>query len=126
MNDKVEILLKKRYTELEMLGISPQLYFVSCKYINKIARVVIDENDNVFVFETKKNNRKRNNFITTQTISNQLANVLGVNKLLTNLIVNEWLRDSIITFNMKKDISKYWEYLNLPTEFSVVSDDFNF
>jgi len=125
--DEINAIIKKRNIDLEMLGVAPQLYYTACKYIDRVAKVVVKEGD-VYVFSVNgavKKNTHKNAYITSKQISDNISKVLGINNQLSSLIINEWLRDRVIEYNMGKDINRFWGYLATPSEV-VETDEYNF
>jgi len=123
-SDCINILIKKRNIELECLGISPKLYYLVCKFIDRHVRVTIKDNS-VFVFRQNIDNNKEK-YITAKVISDDIKEAFGVNSSEALLIVNEWLRDSVINLRMSADVTKNWEFISLPKEYIELDDDFNF
>lgn len=121
-NECVKILQKKRNIELESLGIDPQLYGSVIKLINRTTQITIVK-ERIIVSSIIEGKTSK---VSMGTISKDVSSVYGISERLTQLIINEWLRESVIMVNMSKDIINNWEFISLENNFKEKTDNYNF
>lgn len=124
-DESKNILKRKKYAELELLGIEPVLYFTSIKYINKLVNIKI-KGDDISILSVALDKNNKHTFITTKTILSDLTKLFGIKQNMASLIINEWLRDTIINNKMKENITEYWDFITLSDEFEEIDEEYNF
>jgi hypothetical protein len=128
------ILIKKRYVELECLGIPAQLYYKAVQLIERHVYVVIKENK-FLIF--KKNDfdlhdghdKSKSKYYDADKIVELLNETFGLGKTLAFTMYSEWLREKVIYCKMTENSTKYWDFLCLPmeyTDFEGKDNDYNF
>ena len=122
----IKILQKKRNLELECLGIEPVLYGNVCRFINRTAQVVIKDGAIKILDTNPEREAMRRKFVSINGLSTEIEKTYGIKRRLTQLMINEWLRESVILVNMGKDISNNWEFITFENNFKEKTDNYNF
>lgn len=125
------ILIRKRYVELECLGISVPLYYKAIKLIERHVYVVIKDLK-IFIF--KKNDlglhgdEAKGKYFDQAQITQLLVETFGLDGVTAFNIYNEWIREKVIHCKMTQDVNKYWDFLCLPATYKDIDrpDDYNF
>ena len=99
------LLIKKRYAELECIGIDPVLYFNVVKYLNRcLSFSVKDGIEQIY---------QKSKHMYIEDIGTLIMDIFGVDDEYTSLIIVEWKRDRLIYHNMMEKQTKYYDYLTL-------------
>jgi hypothetical protein len=116
--DERNLLIKKRYIELECLGIPAQLYYKAVRLIERHSYVVV-KGSMVYIF--KKNDLGLHDSDTSKTkyfdsdkITALLSETFGLDKMLAHTIYSEWIREKVIYTRMTENAAKYWDFITLP------------
>lgn len=121
---ELEILQKKRYVELESLGIDPEIYYLSVSTLNDYLTIEIGDLGDIQL-KTKSVGQQT----TFKNAADRLLNILNVPNLLASIIINEYLRDILIRHHLKRnpvenwDLLSSWDTLN---KYEQVDDEYNF
>lgn len=128
------ILLRKRYLELECLGIPVQLYYKAIKLIERHVYVVVKES-HIYIFKKhdfglhSESESKTSKYYDGDKIVALLMDVMGIDKLLAFNIYSEWIREKVIYVKMTEETNKYWDFLCLPAsyiDFGDKDNEYNF
>ena len=139
--NKVEInaIINKRHAELECLGIAPAIYYAAIKLINRSVLFIIKD-DKAYFFRNEEykmagNSRKKktnssshDNKIMTQEISTLLIDAFGVDSVIAEKIIYEWVREKTIYIRMNENTNRYWDFISLPNhpDADTIEDEYNF
>lgn len=122
------LLIKKRYSELECLGIPAKLYYNAVKLIERHVYVVIKQSK-IYIFKKDDyklhdgQNGSHTKYFSTDDILLLLNDSFGLEKTLGYTVYSEWLREKIINCKMSENSTKYWDFLCLPTEYTELEID---
>lgn len=125
------LLIRKRYVELECLGIPAQLYYNAIKLIERHVYVVI-KGVSIYIF--KKDDfslhtdmRDKSKYFDSDKIMLLLMETFGVDKTLAYNIYAEWIREKVINCKMTENSTKYWDFLSLPSVYIDLDEtEYNF
>ena len=122
---EINILIEKRNIELTCLGVEPELYYIAKEFITGIT--ILDIGDSGDIQIKDKNNGQG---ITVGFIINELWDTLGIPPLLASVIVNEFIRDTVIWHHLKiNEPLGNWKFISASyklNKFVNIDKEYNF
>ena len=120
------LFIKKRYIELECLGIQAFMYYNAVKLIERHVYVVIKD-DKFFIFKKHDfglhDNNDKSKYFDAEKIVDLLAEIFGLSKVLAHNIYTEWIREKIIYARMSEKANEYWDFLCLPQTYVDINEN---
>lgn len=115
---KIDIITEFKDIELECLGIEPVLYRSVSKYLSNNLHYTVTEKYGFQVYSKKDMKKNGNKFMLNplkhKPIIAKIEKVWDVSSHTAYMLFNQWKRDMHIAIKLREDITKYWDYVQIP------------